>query len=141
MNGPVMLKKLLLLALAFPLVSFAKDLNNYNSVVNAIEHGNNITLYMDFAHCTPKEGFSAYYSPRNAMIFNHTILFSDYHFTLNNPQFFNKATIENISYKLDKNGNLNIKTAFLDPTNDKEIGKQPPIITCQVGKGVHFYSR
>ena len=74
------------------------------------------------------------------MMVKQSLAFSEQHLTLNNPQFLNMAILENVSYKLDENGKLTLKTVLLDPATFQPKGAQRGAITCVLGKGVQFYT-
>ena len=134
-----MFKKIMCLLLLCPIISFANVLPNYAAVKDAIEHGQAISVTMNFSKCTPKLPFNAYYSPRSIMILSDALAFSQNHTTRNNPQFPHQAIIENVRYTLKEEGILSITTLLLDPSTFAPKDKQPPIISCKIGDGVQFY--
>jgi hypothetical protein len=137
-----MLKNIIWVCMAvfYCVLSYADELKNFDAIKSEVLTGKAISLTLDFSQCTPKNHFYAYYSPKTILVTKDFIAFSDYHFTLNNPQFPNQATVENISYKLRHDGTLSFKSVILDPITFKEKGKQPQPMSCKIGEGAYFYS-
>lgn len=132
---------LLTLSLTIPLSSMATTLPNYQAVSQSMRAGSNVRLTVDFSKCQPKLALFASYQPDSFMQTAQGIFFSAKHFTLNNPNYPSHAINEFVSYHLIPNGNLAIKTRWIDAKTLRPMPKQPAIVNCQLNKSTYFYSK
>ena len=135
-----MKKIFLTLLLVFPLIGYANKLATYESILNAIKKGKEISLHLDFAKCSPSVNVNASHFVHSIFFNDKNIIFSDVHFTRNNPKFLEQSVFEYIAYNLDKDtSNLQIKVSILDPIN-YEQKSEPMIRNCKFNQGAFFFS-
>lgn len=125
-----------------PFLGTAKELNNYSNILSSIKNGKNITTVINFSNCKPSIQMIGHYNPKSIVAYNNSILFSDGHFTRNNPQYPNQSILEYVTYKIDNSNNVQITTQFLNPTNYKPMSSNKPIsVNCIVDKDqARFFS-
>ncbi|ACD30667.1 VirK family protein [Francisella tularensis] len=131
MKKIITLSTLLLISLTS--IAFSKELNNYSDILNAVKDGKNITIFVDFSNCKPEIKVSGQFSPKSIMIHNDSIIFSDTHFTRNNPQYLNEPILEYVVYKINGN-NVNITIDILDANNSPMEHSKRITIGCQITK-------
>lgn len=116
-----------------PALSFAKQLDNFDDIQKAVEHGEKLTIVVNFAHCNLGIPISGIFSPRSIMVNKDVIAFSNRHFTTSNPQYDNKPLIEYTTYHVDPKG-VHIRTEFFDAATYKSIDSMKPInVECALG--------
>ncbi|OIN83888.1 VirK family protein [Francisella sp. TX07-6608] len=132
MKKIITLSTLLLISLTS--IAFSKKLNNYSDILNAVKDGKNITIFVDFSNCKPEIKVSGQFSPKSIMIHNDSIIFSDTHFTRNNPQYPNEPILEYVVYKINDN-NVDITIDMLNTDNYNPMKHSKRItIGCQIAK-------
>ncbi|AEB28666.1 VirK family protein [Francisella hispaniensis] len=115
-------------------IAFSKELNNYVDILNAVKDGKNITTFINFSNCKPEIKVSGQFSPKSIIIHNDSIIFSDTHFTRNNPQYPNQPILEYVTYKINNN-NVNITVDILNANNHSPMEHSKHITTsCQIAK-------
>ncbi|MBK2357615.1 VirK family protein [Francisella hispaniensis] len=116
-------------------IAFSEELNNYSDILNAVKDGKNITTFIDFSNCKPKIKVSGQFSPKSIIIHDDSIIFSDTHFTRNNPQYPNQPILEYVTYKINNDNNVNITIDILNANNYIPIEhSKHTTISCQITK-------
>ena len=133
-----MRKILTLLLISVASVSFAKQLENYQEIENAVKAGNTIVVVTDFNKCKPPVPLSGQFAPSAVILTSNSIVFSDNHFTTSNPQAKGKPANEYTIYRLKRDNSVDInKQVVILP----EYNIQPSVSdSCLLSQAVKFYT-
>ena len=140
-----MFKKLMVCsALMMINISYAKNLNNYQQVVKAINKGSGIRLVIDFSQCktnTPNSiNVIGSIKPNAVMVIkNRYVTFSDLHFTTHHPAHDGMAVYESNKFKLTPENILTMNSEVLNPTSFDSLGNKFNA-ECSLNNGVSLYS-
>lgn len=141
-----MLKKRFVLPLALTAAAAqAHPLPNFDAVSNAIKHGENIRVVMNFEQCetnapTPLELIGSF-SPKSVLIAkNKHIVFSNVHFTTFSPAHLGVPLYEYTQYVLNPDNTFMVKNQHLNPVTFEKVGTDFKM-KCKLGEGVHIFDK
>lgn len=133
------MKKILAMCLiSIAATSFAKELESYKEIKEAIAAGNALIVATDFSHCKTPMPVAGQFEPSEIMIANNSIIFSVNHFTTNNPSTKGKAVNEYTTYTLNADGSFMVNTQVV--TLPEEHVQPFATNSCLLNQDVKFYT-
>ncbi len=136
------MKKLLCILLAGAMsATYAIELKSFNEIYNSIQAGKNIRMVINFDHCSPIPPIAnihVYTAPTAIMMRKNYLQFANSPLTTNNPQFPKIPVLENCTYKIADNNEVNIVTRVIT-LPDYAIANEVSSV-CQLGKAVKVFN-
>lgn len=131
-----MKKMLIICSMSLISSGFTKQLECYQEIEKAIKSGDSIIVVTDFSKCSTPMPVYGQFVPSAIMLANNSIIFSDNHFTTNNPQSKGKPANEYVTYNIHNN-NVEIDTQLisLPDYNIQYFGTN----TCLLNQAVKLY--
>ena len=136
------MKKLFCLLLASGMTCvYAEKLKSFNEIYNSLQNGKNIRLLINLDSCLPKPEFPnivIYTTPAAIIIQKDHLQFANSHLTTNNPEFQKKLIIENVTYRITNNDEVNITTRIIS-LPDYALAKESTL-TCSLKTAVKVFN-
>jgi len=111
------MKKILLMLLICGMNSiYAHELKSFGDIYKSIQAGKNIRMIINFDNCSPKPPVAnilVYTAPTAIMVRKNYLQFSNSPLTTNNPHYLKIPVLENCTYKISENNEVNIVTRVI----------------------------
>ena len=121
--------------------TFAGELKSFNEIYNSIQAGNNIRMIINFDLCSPIPPIAnihVYTAPTAIMMRKNYLQFSNSPLTTNNPHFPKKPVLENSTYKMTDNNEVNIVTRVITLPDYAVVNEVNSV--CQLGTAVKIFN-
>lgn len=122
-------------------------LHNYEEVLAAVYHGQDIRIGFEFDRCTgdAKSNYAAFgygiYTPNEIIVSNSgAILASLNHFTLNDNNAKNQAAYQFVRYKITPDNNVLVSMQVLDAATWQPITTKKTF-TCTLNSGAYIVGK
>jgi len=137
------MKKLLGILCVFCITPvFAHQLKSFTEIYKSIKSGHNIRMVIDFDECVPRPKIAnviVYTAPTAVMMRKEYLQFANSPLTTNNPQFPKKPVLENCTYKITDNNEVNVMIRLIALPDYSVVSESN--LTCSLGGAVKVFNK
>ncbi|MCR9191833.1 MAG: VirK family protein [Gammaproteobacteria bacterium] len=106
-----------ILACTFLVPAYAQELKSFPEIYQSLRHGHPIKVVVDSDACDPMPGIEhivAVTTVKKALLRPEYLRFTDSFISANNAKYADKTVLENVSYKLSNDNQLQVTIKYLN---------------------------